>query len=393
MKKVMAFLVALVLAAGTITGLHFHASKSLNFQNSRFGYWTADQKFQAPEVIRQNLDSDTLVVMGSSELKHGKKTPYHPKNVFKDNQLHMMLIGAGHYQCLSHAITLAAIEPGMQKRKVVLLVSPQWFRKSGIEPAAFASRFSESSYIDMLQNPKLSEKTKSYISQRAENLLDADRATQKRIIAYDSLLLRKTAGPLEELRFRLYRSFLNEKQKQSILMLAEAKGLASPFKGTYKTKAPDWSALESQAIKDAQKAASHNEFQISDKYYEWKVKPQLEQRKGSSRNSSYASSPEYDDLKCFLNVCKDLDIEPMLVLLPVNGRWYDYTQFPKDDLDQFYKNVHNIADACPGTQVVDYSKDYYTDHFMEDTIHIGWKGWVKVDEALYQFGMQNKGTS
>lgn len=298
-----------------------------------------------------------------------------------------MLIGTGHYQCLSHAITLAALEPQMQKRKVVLLVSPQWFRKTGIEPAAFASRFSESSYIDMLQNSKLSKETKEYITRRAESLLDADRPTQKRIISYDNLLVKKSGNPLEKLRFLLYKGFLEEKQKQSILMLAEANGIAKPSTKAYHTGAPDWNTLEAQALKDGQKAASNNEFQISDKYYEWKVKPQLESRKGSSRNSSYASSPEYEDLKCFLNVCKDLNIEPMLVLLPVNGRWYDYTEFPKNDLEQFYKNVRDIAHSYKGTQVVDYSEEYYTDHFMEDTIHIGWKGWVKVDEVLYQFGV------
>ncbi|MBU3875282.1 D-alanyl-lipoteichoic acid biosynthesis protein DltD [Faecalicatena sp. AGMB00832] len=387
MKKITAFLTALVLAAGTILGLHIHASGSLNFHNPKFGYWTAKQKFESPEVMKQNLDQNTLVVMGSSELKHGKKTPYHPQNVFKNNQLNMMLIGTGHYQCLSHAITLAALEPQMQKRKVVLLVSPQWFRKTGIEPAAFASRFSESSYIDMLQNSKLSKETKEYITRRAESLLDADRPTQKRIISYDNLLVKKSGNPLEKLRFLLYKGFLEEKQKQSILMLAEANGIAKPSTKAYHTGAPDWNTLEAQALKDGQKAASNNEFQISDKYYEWKVKPQLESRKGSSRNSSYASSPEYEDLKCFLNVCKDLNIEPMLVLLPVNGRWYDYTEFPKNDLEQFYKNVRDIAHSYKGTQVVDYSEEYYTDHFMEDTIHIGWKGWVKVDEVLYQFGV------
>ncbi|MFR9062697.1 MAG: D-alanyl-lipoteichoic acid biosynthesis protein DltD [[Clostridium] scindens] len=46
------------------------------------------------------------------------------QNMFKGNVFQPMLLGAGHYQSLSHAITLAAIEPAMENRKVVLLVSP-----------------------------------------------------------------------------------------------------------------------------------------------------------------------------------------------------------------------------------------------------------------------------
>lgn len=386
MKKVAAFLLALVLTLGTVVGLHVYASKSLDFHNPKFGYWTSSKKFQAPDAIKANLDKNTLVVLGSSELEHGKTTPYHPQNMFKNNKLHMMLIGAGHYQCLSHAITLAAIEPGMQKRKVVLLVSPQWFRKPGVVPKAFSSRFSESAYIDMLENPKLSTDTKEYISRRADKLLSADKPTQKRIEDYNNLFLKKEGSALDKLRFRLHTQFLREKESQSILLAAKTHGFDTRDKTPVHDTVPDWNAYMKQAAADGKKHASNNRFQISNKYYDWKVKPQLKKRKGSSRNSSYSVSPEYDDLKCFLNVCKDLDIEPMLVLLPVNGRWYDYTQFPKKDLQDFYTKVHDIAADYPGTKVVDYSSDYYTDYFMEDTIHIGWKGWVTLDEALYKFG-------
>lgn len=386
MKKVAAFLFALVLAAGTIVGLHIYTSKNLDFHNPKFGYWTSSKKFQAPDVMRQNLDKNTLVVLGSSELEHGKNTPYHPQNMFKDNTLHMMLIGAGHYQCLSHAITLAAIEPGMQKRKAVLIVSPQWFRKPGVVPKAFSSRFSESAYIDMLTNPKLSKKTKEYISRRADTLLNADKPTQKRVEEYNNLLLKNQGNELDKLHYTLYSQFLKEKENQSVLLAAKAHGFASKDNTVFKDTEPDWNAYMKQAGEDGKKHASNNKFQISNKYFDWKVKPQLAKRKGSSRNSSYASSPEYDDLKCFLDVCKDLDIEPMLVLLPVNGRWYDYTEFPKKDLQEFYTKAKKIASEYPGTQVVDYSSDYYTNYFMEDTIHIGWKGWVALDEALYKFG-------
>lgn len=386
MKKVTAFLVALVLAGCTIFGLHTAASKELNFHNTAFSYWTADAKFRAPSVIRENMDADTLVVLASSELEHGQDTPYHPQNIFQGNTFNTMLIGAGHYQSLSHAITLAAIEPGMKKRKVALLVAPQWFRRKGAEPGAYSSRFSENSLLEMLDNDKLSYETKAYMVNRSISLLSADKQTQKRVEDYKKLYLDGEKNPLLELKYSVFKSFLDDKEKQSLLMLAAVDGIQRNPAQKLTAFEPDWETYRAQAAEDAEKETSGNEFHISNSYFNSKIKPQLKKRKGSSRHSSYSASPEYDDLRCFLDVCKELDIEPMLVLLPVNGRWYDYTSFPKDRRMRFYKNVRDVAGEYDGVQIVDFGNNDYSDYFMQDTIHIGWKGWVSVDEVLYRFG-------
>lgn len=393
MKKILAFITALAMAGVTILGIHLWASGRDQFHSPDFGYWTAEQKFQSPEVIRDNLNDNSLVVLASSELQHGKDTPYHPQNMFSGNKFQPMLIGSGHYQSLSHAITLAAIEPAMKNRKVVLLLSPQWFKPKGIGSKAFASRFSESSFIDMLQNDRLSDETKQQITDRTISLLGADKPMQKRVLSYKELLIEHKKNPVNAAKFKAYKAFLDDKQKQSILMLATVEGIKRDKEEGLTAKEPKWSSCYAEAEKDARKKTSNNQFQISNKYYNWKVKPQLEKRKGSSSASSYLESPEYDDLKSFLDVCRDLDIEPMVVLLPVNGKWYDYTEFPKDKLEQFYQKAGETVRQYEAAQVLDLSQDSGKDYYMEDTIHIGWKGWVTVDEAIYKFGCQNKDAS
>lgn len=392
MKKTAAFFTALLLAGITIFGMHVRSAGKTDFHSPDFGFWTADQKFQSPEVIKSNLNKNSLVVMASSELEHGKGTPYHPKNMFKGNTFQPMLIGAGHYQSLSHAITLAAIEPGMENRKAALFVSPQWFRSRGILPKAFASRFSESGFIDMLQNEKLSDETKREITDRTISLLSADKTMQKRVISYKKLLLDHEKNPIEAAKFGAYNAFLNEKQRQSILIQAAVDGIGRDQEKGLKTEEPDWETSYADAEKDAKKMTSNNQFQISNKYFNWKVKPQLKKRKGSSASSSYLESPEYGDLKCFLDVCRDLDIEPMIVLLPVNGRWYNYTEFPKEGLAAFYQKASETVKEYKDAKLVDLSDVSDMDYYLEDTIHIGWKGWVAIDELLYQFGSQNQGT-
>lgn len=389
MKKITAFLVALVLLGGTIFAIHTEAGRHLNFNNPQFSYWTDNRKFQSPAAIRANLNKDSLVVLASSELQHGVSTPYHPQNMFKGNTFQPMLIGAGYYQTLSHAVTLAALEPSMEKRKVVLMVAPQWFRKAGVLPEAYSSRFSENSFLDMLDNTKLSKETKEYITDRSVKLLSADKAMQKRVLDYDNLYLKGEKNSLLKIKYDIYRCFLDDKEKQNIITAAFSSGITHKKETVLSSSEPDWNTYMTEAAEDAKAATSNNNFQISNKYYNFKIKPQLKKRKGSSHKSSYASSPEYDDLKCFLQVCKELDVEPMLILLPMNGRWYDYTDFPKERRDQFYENVKKVAADYPNAKITDFSNDDYTDYFMEDTVHIGWKGWVSINEILYKFGTQD----
>ena len=66
------------------------------------------------------------------------------------------------------------------KRQVVLILSPQWFTKEGILPPAYASRFSDETFVAMLQNKKISRGTKDYIIKRTKKLLSGDPQTKER---------------------------------------------------------------------------------------------------------------------------------------------------------------------------------------------------------------------
>ncbi|MFP9202670.1 D-alanyl-lipoteichoic acid biosynthesis protein DltD, partial [Enterococcus faecalis] len=89
---------------------------------------------------------------------------------------------------------------------------------------------------------------------------------------------------------------------------------------------------------------------------------------------------------------KDAGAEPMFVTIPVNGKWYDYTGFPKKGRTDYYKKVNKQIRA-KGFQVADFSGHEYDPYFMKDTIHIGWKGWVYVDKAIDEFYKTGKVTS
>lgn len=384
MKNIKAFLVALLLFGVTVTGCHFLISGREDLNNPQFSTWSEDDKSRNRSGLMANLNESCIPVFGSSEFQHGTDTPYHPAQVFSYTSFHPMLIGAGYYQSLSHAITLAAIEPAMQERKAVLLLSPQWFRKTGVVDQAFSSRFSETLYDGMLKNGKLSSETRDYIRERAHLLLSADTKTRDRIMKHEEILLEDKGSVAEKFFDSAWYAFLEEKDSFSLTVKELQSGIGTGEGTEPENIEPDWEVLLKQAQEEGDRDNQNQFYMDPDKYQ--KLEPYLPQKKGMNSDAvtGYQNSPEYDDLRCFLQVCRELEIEPMLVIIPVNGYYYDYTGFPKEARQGYYEKIRKVAEEYH-VQAADFSNQEYTKYFFEDRVHLGKKGWVMVNESIYRF--------
>ena len=118
----------------------------------------------------------------------------------------------------------------------------------------------------------------------------------------------------------------------------------------------------------------------------------MSEKKGADADAitGYGNSPEYDDLRIFLSVCRDLSITPMIVILPVNGYWYDFTEFPRKPVRITIGIIRELAAEFDGTVVADLSGEEHTKYFFEDSVHLAQKGVAdQFDKALYQFAKQN----
>lgn len=129
---------------------------------------------------------------------------------------------------------------------------------------------------------------------------------------------------------------------------------------------------------------TNNDFYIYDSYFDTYIKPTFAELKNSYSDLSYSVSKEYDDLRLFLEVCNELNLEVMLINVPVNGFWYDYAGFPKERRAEYYQNIRDIADEY-NVSLLDLSEHEYTPYFLKDIMHMGWKGWAYIDEGIYEF--------
>lgn len=392
MRRLKAFLIAVVLSIVSIIGIHYYGVSHIEFNPHKMGVWTDDAKFLSREGIIKNQDENTMVIFGSSEFEHGKDSAYHISHLFQDDVFTPMVLGRGHSQSLQHAVTLASIGNELTNQKVVFIVSPQWFQRKSVLKESYAVRFSESAYVGMLQNDRISDKLKKKMMNRTVTLLkDVDNPMLERVELYNRIFFTKDADVKDQVTYRLYQTFNQEKDRLRVIEKATFRGVEHKATGTYTEGSYDWDALYAAAEEEA-KAACDNPLYMQQDFYE-KNEKLIQKEKGCDKTRKFKEkSKEYDDLALFLDVCKELNVEALVIVAPNNGYWFNNTEFPQEVRDKTYAKVRKVAEKH-GAQICDLSGEEYTPYFFMDNFHFSGKGWVKINEAIYNFYKQDEGKS
>ena len=93
---------------------------------------------------------------------------------------------------------------------------------------------------------------------------------------------------------------------------------------------------------------------------------------------------EYDDFDLMLRILQQKGAKPLFVLIPANGRWADYAGFSPQERKDYYFRIRSMIQE-KGFTVADFSSKEYEPYFMQDTWHLGPKGWAEVDKAIEQY--------
>jgi D-alanine transfer protein len=307
-----------------------------------------------------------LPIYGSSELSRLDK--FHPSNYFQVNNQGFTpyLIGKGGSQSLIHAINFAAHADQLKGKKLVFIVSPQWFTKHGSDEQHFAPNYSALQGLDLAFNDTIDPAVKKQMMKR---MLHYKAVTNDAVLSelYQAMLEGQTwKVNLLKPAAKSYYSLLQK--KDLYYSMAESEGPKRHVSESVKDK--PWSVLKQEADKMGEDHSRSNVFHIDDPSYR-KLKHKVPKVKNKNKHRTYAKSPEFGDFELMLDILKDAGAEPMFVSIPVNGKWYDYTGFPKNGRTDYYKKVKKQIEA-KGFQVADLSGHEYDPYFMKDTIHIGW---------------------
>jgi D-alanine transfer protein len=390
MKKVISLLIPIIIAIFTTIEVNSLLDKKIELlvkekNISEMGKVFSDNIKDKSSLDKKLLsDEGDLFLLGSSEM--GTNVPQNPLNFFpfKGAEYDLSCFGRAYSQSLQQATYLGGGDI-KDKQKVVYVLSIQWFEdQNAVEPYNFAVNFSEVQFYKFLKNPKISEANKRYYAERVYRFLTkAKKYSAEAYYAKIYLDSSKFAG-FEKVIFKPYyeiKQYLLDIQDKA-LIYEELKNL--PDRNSEQAlKEVNWNDEYSKIEKENESIVSTNQFNLDDKYYNNNLKSEIDKHKGESVSENLMQSKEVDDYKFFLSVCKDLDIEPYVVLPPVNGWYYDYVGLTKDKRDQYYQKVGDIA-KDNGLDVLDLHSYDYTKYFLIDPKHLGKEGWLKVSEEIYK---------
>lgn len=333
------------------------------------------ERFWSHDVNKDIMDDNTLMIFGSSELMSLEDYKVNVSSFLNNDSINVQTIGAGYFQSLNHAICLGSLGDELKGKKVALFLSPQWFAEQGVTTEDFPSRYGEEHLLYFLSNDKIDKKTKMYVLNRLDSLLISSPMQHNRLLRYKQWI--EEGDKLDGAYAQFMKKIWTFKDKQLVYKSIE----------DYKVDLPkisedelDFDKILRIAEKQGEKACTNNEFGIDDEYWDTYVKETYENGPVKDKQEIYTESPEYEDLKLFLNLSKDLGVEVMLVNIPINKLWGEYVG---QECNKYYSNIREISKKYDNVTLIDMSKYEKEKYFFRDIMHIGWKGWARINEALY----------
>lgn len=337
-------------------------------------------------LVQQKMLEDPayLPVYGSSEL--ARLDPFHPSNYFYVNPQGFtpFLVGRGGTEALLHFLDFSAHADQLKGKRIVFVLSPQWFVPEGSDESHFAPNFSVLQGYRFALNPKVNHPLVIEGSKRllAYNVVKSDWMLSSLLEAnlYHDKWHQTKAMVIKPFAY----GFLHVLERRDLILSLFDVHLKKLHPKPALTQNKSWTELEDAASHLAAKKAADNPFFVNDLYYKTMLQPKLDKLHGYKRGASYATSKQYQDLQLVLDVLKEAGAKPLFVSVPVNGYWSDYTGFPAKGRTDYYVKVKKQVEKN-GFPVLDLSSHEYDKYFFKDTIHLGYKGWVAVDKGILQF--------
>lgn len=369
-------------------GAHaFHAAKDLDARQPFPAYPTRAQLLDFPYILdeyeRRAKDDAaaggvTGLVLGSSELYPPVGMPEHPVELLSPGRygVDIMALGRPNCECLWQAIEAGACASRDVPRRIVLIPSMIWFSVARRPAQEWPATFSQGAYDAFMANPGISSDLKGRVTARlADYGVDARAASPS---------LGGVAAGVDGAAAKAV-------QAARRLLARPGSGLPAPTAPVDRDARPDgegepdWGVLYEEAKRADEAACAGNPWGVFDSWIPHGL-PDFRSRAAEwdERAGEPLSSQELDDLEMALDVCRELGIQAMVLLQPVNGRLYDGTRYGFDERQRYYQMVR---DACAraGAEVADFSSHEYDEFFLRDDNHPSHVGSLHYSRALYAF--------
>ena len=344
------------------------------------GYSIKKQAYSNPEF---------LPIIGSSEMEHVDS--FHPSAYFKkyNSGFIPFLVGQPGTTTLTHFFYINSVNHELKNRKIVYIISPQWFSKQGIVESELNKFVSKSEIYGWLKGANPKEET---TTQLARHLLRFKSLKSEDIIqsSLQRLADRKPLTAIQKMTIIINFQILKKEDLLffNISNLTHQNTELSPIINEFSKKLPNEPTdknLEKLAVDQGNESSNNNPFHINNQLWTQNLIYNYKELKNFKKTTSYLESPEYQDFQQLLNVFAKNNNDVLFVIQPVNGLWASYTGVSKTTLKKFSSKIRMQLNRQGFNQIADLTDMYDVPYASGDTVHFGTKGWLATDKAIEKF--------
>lgn len=341
-------------------------------------------KDQGTILQQTSLNKNDLLIFGSSEL--ASYVRQNPKDFFPTQEFNYNVnaIGRAGVLDLEHALNINDLD-FTNNKKVVYLLSFPWFTADSIDKGSFYANFSRNKFFHFMTDNAVSNEDKIYMATRVGNLANSESNTTSLDAWAYAKLCAKGSFAFDAIQIVSYpylmfeRTILNLKDKALSLRYLNN---VQPYKSKNR-KHTDWANEVKEAKQEGESYVHDKKFYFDDGFANY-MSDKISALKDSEANTDLNNSLEYQDYEAFLKTCKRKGIKPLIIIQSVNGWYYDYIGIDKEKRQSVYARLKQMAQYY-GFTAYDMADYEYVPYAYYDAFHLGWKGWLYVDQKITEY--------
>lgn len=323
-------------------------------------------------------EDKTIVLLGSSELDPAFARHFTPTDFFP--QIHLarvMSFGRAGFETLGMYGLLTAMRPHLnQGSRLVIMLSPAWFKTTDLSPKAFNEDFNDTALLQLYLNDDPRTVFHDYLTGHQFAFSDMT-PTQEMYLGDPSSMLDWNL-PGFVVRTINARSYA-QREKLDMWLATLTNPVAEGHYDAGNGSELPWDQYEDQGRKLELAASRGNELWVRNKFYRMFLR-----RRAAGYTHYYPRrmdpEPEMNGLKLLLQLLKTSKVRALFVIQPVNSHVYD-------DVSSFGSLDARIAGLCKeyGMSYMDMYAEPLEQGVLGDGQHLGELGWERVDHRIMEF--------
>ncbi len=355
--------------------------------------WMFEQKNQGSALQRAAFETtDLLPVYGSSELNYDD--PYNPQRFFWNypSGFAVFPVGTADTEPLIMIQKFAALGPVLRGKKVVISLSPSFYYEGKYHSETYDGNFSPLHANALAFSTDLSLAEKQAVATR---MLDYPESLQKdpflrfaleRLVDNSILSQAVYALMLPLGQFHVWVLNLQDHWEMANFIYKNETGIAKEIE--HAPRFINWRKVLTRADAEYRPHTTNNQFGMDNDQYNY-YRNDIIKGKNSTTDARFlalvANSKGWTDLDLLLHGLQDLGAQPLLILIPMNGSWFDWQGISYSARTVLYDKFRAMAKAhnTPAIILDDHDQDKY--FLIDPGAHLSSRGWVFYDQVLDQF--------